>query len=183
MIAARGALVLQTGRPVLAVPPEATALSAAKVIVAWKDTREARRAIHDALPFLKRAAAVTLTEIVGGGDAIAASEARLADVAAHLARRGVRSQASVAIEAKGSPAAHQLWTSPSDKGRISSSPAPTATPGSSSGCSEVSPAHCWPRRPNLCCSATEPEALATAFPRRPRNAGAPGASIRMIEAG
>lgn len=107
-IATPGALVLQTGRPVLAAPPEAAALAAAKVLVAWKDTRESRRAIHDALPFLKRATDVVLTEIVESREFAAAAEARLADVAAHLARHGVKSQVSIAVEEKGATAAHQL---------------------------------------------------------------------------
>lgn len=107
-VAAPGALVLQTGRPVLAVPPQATGLHAAKVLIAWKDTRESRRAAHDALPFLKGAAEVLLTEVVESPAAVAASEARLADVAAHLSRHGVKSRASVAVEETDSAAAEQL---------------------------------------------------------------------------
>ena len=107
-IAAPGALVLLAGCPVLAAPPEATKLTAAKVLVAWKDTRESRRAMHDALPFLKRATEVILTEIVGNRDAAAAAESRLADVASHLARHGVKAQTSVTVEEKGATAAHQL---------------------------------------------------------------------------
>lgn len=110
-IAAPGALILQTGRPVLAVPTEASALNAAKVVVAWKDSREARRAVHDALPFLQRAATVLLTEIVGSRDLAVSAEARLADVAAHLLRHGVKAQASVDVEDKGSTGAQQLLDS------------------------------------------------------------------------
>src|SRR6516162_5692154 len=50
-----GTIILAAGRPVLVVPPEIDRLEFSRVLVAWKDTREARRAIHDALPFLKLA--------------------------------------------------------------------------------------------------------------------------------
>jgi hypothetical protein len=38
-------LVMMAGRPVLLVPPEVQDLKLGKVLVAWKDTREARRAV------------------------------------------------------------------------------------------------------------------------------------------
>ena len=47
-----GAVLMEVGRPVLVVPPGIERLAARRVVVGWKDTREARRAIHDALPFL-----------------------------------------------------------------------------------------------------------------------------------
>ncbi len=39
-----GDLVMQAGRPVLAVPAAIAALDARRIVIAWKDTREARRA-------------------------------------------------------------------------------------------------------------------------------------------
>ena len=47
-----GALLMEVGRPVLVVPPGIERLAAKRVVVAWKDTREARRVLHDALPLL-----------------------------------------------------------------------------------------------------------------------------------
>ncbi len=47
-----GALLMEAGRPVLLVPPGLERLAPRRVVVAWKDTREARRAVHDALPLL-----------------------------------------------------------------------------------------------------------------------------------
>ena len=44
-------LVMQAGRPLFVVPPEAEFLGLKNALVAWKDTREARRAVADALPF------------------------------------------------------------------------------------------------------------------------------------
>ncbi|MGV8955806.1 MAG: hypothetical protein ACOH2M_32225 [Cypionkella sp.] len=50
-----GELLLGAGRPVLIAAAGVKKLKANKVIVAWKDTKEARRAIADALPLLKLA--------------------------------------------------------------------------------------------------------------------------------
>ena len=45
-----GDLVMQAGRPVLVVPPKTASLKQKCAVVAWKDAREARRAVSDALP-------------------------------------------------------------------------------------------------------------------------------------
>jgi len=58
-----GDLVMDAGRPVLFVPPEVNFLSATRIVVAWKDTREARRAVWDGMPFLKRAAEVSIVAV------------------------------------------------------------------------------------------------------------------------
>jgi nucleotide-binding universal stress UspA family protein len=50
-----GITILRAGRPVMLVPEKIDLLEARRIMVAWKDTREARRAVRDALPFLKRA--------------------------------------------------------------------------------------------------------------------------------
>src|SRR6266511_3190195 len=50
-----GITILRAGRPVMLVPEKIDSLEARRIVVAWKDTREARRAVRDALPFLKRA--------------------------------------------------------------------------------------------------------------------------------
>jgi len=52
MAAPTGGLLMEVGRPVLVVPPGVERLAIKRVVVAWKDAPEARRAIHDALPFL-----------------------------------------------------------------------------------------------------------------------------------
>ena len=81
-------VVLRVGRPVMVVPPEMEAPDLDIVIVAWKDTREARRAIADALPLLKKASQVFVVEIAAADDSPAAQR-RLHDVAAWLGRHGV----------------------------------------------------------------------------------------------
>lgn len=87
-------LIMQAGRPVLIVPPSVAEVSAQHIFVGWKDTRESRRAVLDALPLLKRAAQVTVMEIAAPG---MLEEARfnVGDVASWLRHHGVsaRSQA------------------------------------------------------------------------------------------
>ena len=58
-----GALLLPVGRPVLLVPTGLNHLHANRIAVAWKDTREARRALSDSLPFLHDAEKVFLVEV------------------------------------------------------------------------------------------------------------------------
>ena len=55
--------LLRAGRPFLVVPDAVGALKSDRVVVGWKNTREARRAVADALPFLVHASAVTIVEI------------------------------------------------------------------------------------------------------------------------
>jgi nucleotide-binding universal stress UspA family protein len=78
-----GALVLRAGRPVLVVPAGVRSLAPRRVLIAWKDTREARRAVADALPFLHVAAEVILLEVCERGDEQPA-QTRLKDVASYL---------------------------------------------------------------------------------------------------
>jgi len=89
-----GDLVMQAGRPVLTVPTAATTLPLAHVLVAWKDTREARRALSDALPLLQRATAVSVVEIAAELD-LDAAHGHVADVVHWLKRHRVEARASV----------------------------------------------------------------------------------------
>jgi nucleotide-binding universal stress UspA family protein len=80
-----GALLLRVGRPVLTVPAGISSLTGRRVVVAWKDTREARRAVQDALPFLHRADEIIITKVCESTDDVAPSQTRLRDVAQYLA--------------------------------------------------------------------------------------------------
>ena len=101
-----GDILMQAGRPVLIVPPGLEALDAASIVVAWKDTRESRRVLSDALPFLKRASKVLVAGVCEDRDE-AAAEADLKDVAGLLARHGV--EASIQVRAPGkAPVAEAL---------------------------------------------------------------------------
>jgi nucleotide-binding universal stress UspA family protein len=79
-------LVLTVGRPVLIACPYDDDFSAQRVIVAWKDTREARRAVSDALPLLKAAEEVFIVAI---GDETRRAGAE--DVSDYLLRHGIKS--------------------------------------------------------------------------------------------
>lgn len=89
-------VIMQAGRPVLVVPAGCADIDFNWVLVAWKDTREARRAVADALPMLQRAHHVQLVEIADAKDKDEAS-ARLDDVAAWLARHKIRASCTVAL--------------------------------------------------------------------------------------
>ena len=91
-----GELIMQAGRPVLIVPPEAEFLEAKHILVAWKDTREARRAVLDALPLLRAANDVTVVEIVERADVGSAAH-RGEDVAAWLRLHGVCAGANALV--------------------------------------------------------------------------------------
>jgi nucleotide-binding universal stress UspA family protein len=88
-----GELVLTSGRPVLVVPGTAAALDGRAVLVAWKDSRESRRALADALPFLRLAERVRLLEVCDEDEAQDV-QARLDAIARSLARHGVRAEAT-----------------------------------------------------------------------------------------
>ncbi len=83
-----GDLVMQAGRPVLIAPPRIEHLRLDHVMIGWKDTREARRAILDALPFLAAAKRVSIVEIAPEA-VLPAAHARIADVVAWLGRHGI----------------------------------------------------------------------------------------------
>ena len=85
-------LILNAGRPVLLVPSDAHEPDLRCVVVAWKDTREARRATADALPMLALAGRVLVVEVAEVGE-LPLARARLEDVAGWLGRHGVASEA------------------------------------------------------------------------------------------
>ena len=58
-----GDLVMQSGRPVLIIPPATVELKARNVLVGWNDTRESRRAVSDALPWLQTAERVLVVQV------------------------------------------------------------------------------------------------------------------------
>jgi len=91
------ALTLQAGRPVLVVPTNGQPLSAGKIVLAWKDTREARRALTDAMPFFESAEGVLVLEVCEG-DGVEDARIRTEDVAESLRRRGVKADAKVVTQ-------------------------------------------------------------------------------------
>ncbi|MDP9046266.1 MAG: universal stress protein [Pseudomonadota bacterium] len=82
-------LIMQAGRPVLTVPVSASTMTLEQVLVGWKDTREARRAVADALPLLKHAKRVSVVEIAVQ-DNLDAAGTHVRDVVAWLGRHGIK---------------------------------------------------------------------------------------------
>jgi nucleotide-binding universal stress UspA family protein len=82
-------LLMNLGRPMMVVPPEVDRLKLSSVVVGWKDTREARRAVVDALPLLQRANEVTVVEIIENDDDRRSAARRTSDVVAWLERHKV----------------------------------------------------------------------------------------------
>jgi nucleotide-binding universal stress UspA family protein len=109
-----GGAVLKVGRPTLIVPEGAGSLRADHVVIGWKDSREARRAVQDALPFLHEATRVTVVEICESGEEAAAQE-HIDDVARYLTRHRISGGPRVIIHQEGSGAA-QLVRLAQDEG-------------------------------------------------------------------
>ncbi|KAA1014297.1 universal stress protein [Paraburkholderia panacisoli] len=82
-------LILSSGRPVLLVPYASNERSTgARVLVAWDGSREATRAVHDALPFMRTAQRTTILSVNAAHES---ERARIpgADIATVIARHGV----------------------------------------------------------------------------------------------
>ncbi len=100
-------VLLGAGRPLIVVPAYGSfAACGETVLVGWTETREAARAVHDALPILAGARAVTVLTIEGReGDGEAGEEAvPAAAIAEHLVRHGVPATAARTIAGGLSPA-------------------------------------------------------------------------------
>ncbi|MFN4088537.1 MAG: universal stress protein [Alphaproteobacteria bacterium] len=87
-------VVLAAGRPVLVVPPIGAAHPFRRVLVGWNGSREAARAVHDALPLLRRADIVTVLAIVADRPATDPQSVPCAEICQALARHGVRVEAA-----------------------------------------------------------------------------------------
>ena len=80
------ALVVGSGRPVLGLPPgKQPDRIGRNIVIAWDDSREASRAVHDALPFLLDARSVRVISLGNGAQAADAANLLLA----HLGRLGI----------------------------------------------------------------------------------------------
>ncbi|TIQ34936.1 MAG: universal stress protein [Mesorhizobium sp.] len=96
-----GALILSTGRPVLFAADDLSLLKGDKVMVAWKDCRESRRALVDAMPFLRNAKEVTVFSAAEDGALVARDGT--ADVVRFLMKHGVQARSEF-LESDGSSA-------------------------------------------------------------------------------
>ncbi len=90
-----GDLVMQIGRPILVVPPQVKSLGLKLAMVCWKDTREARRAVSDALPLLQKMQEVVVVEVISDESSRDAAHGRVDDVIAWLKRHSIEAFARV----------------------------------------------------------------------------------------
>ena len=104
-----GDFVMQAGRPVLVVPPEVERLLLKCAIVAWKDAREARRAVNDALPLLRKVEEVVVVEVVEAESGRTAAHGRLDDVVSWLDRHGITASPRVFHFAAEKEPVEKLW--------------------------------------------------------------------------
>jgi nucleotide-binding universal stress UspA family protein len=84
-------LVVAAGRPVLVVPYAGTFETVGKrVLVAWDGTREANRALHDALPLMTEAEAVTVMFVGAQEKELEQSRPALGRIVGHLQRHEIK---------------------------------------------------------------------------------------------
>ena len=83
-------LILDVGRPVVAVPYAGRfSRIGERVLVAWNGSREATRAVHDALPILVGAKLVHVIAVNPSGGMAGHGDVPGADICLHLSRHGV----------------------------------------------------------------------------------------------
>jgi nucleotide-binding universal stress UspA family protein len=99
--------ILRMGRPAIVVPEHVSELKADRIVVGWKDAREARIAVQQALPFLAIASEVTIIELCLADEQDAARR-RVEDVAKYLSMRDVKCRTDVRVHTTESDAAHLL---------------------------------------------------------------------------
>ena len=89
-------LVMSASRPVLLVPNKTIPKGFERIIVAWKNTREAQRAIADALPLLVNCPHVTVLKIVPSEQLVTA-QPDLEGVKRWLGQHHVEAEATVTV--------------------------------------------------------------------------------------
>ena len=80
-------VVLRCGRPVLVVPAGVQPGALANVAVAWDGSREAVRAVHDALPLLRLSRSAQIVKMIASSSNDDIDDAR--NLSAHLANHGI----------------------------------------------------------------------------------------------
>ena len=87
------AAFMQSGRPTLVIPYiGARTLPPARALIAWDGSREASRAVGDAMPLLTRAESVTVLVVDPASLKGRVGEQPGADLATHLARHGIHAE-------------------------------------------------------------------------------------------
>jgi nucleotide-binding universal stress UspA family protein len=88
-----GELVLSSGRPIIDVADASSSAALDTICIGWKDTREARRAVSDALPLLRLAKDVVALTVTEGE--YSAERSSLDDLVGWLKAHGVVARADV----------------------------------------------------------------------------------------
>jgi nucleotide-binding universal stress UspA family protein len=84
-------VLFESGHGVYFVPPASHPRERlSRVVVAWSDTREAARAVGEALPFLRTASEAEIVVVEANGQKSATRGYNAVDIAAHLDRQGVK---------------------------------------------------------------------------------------------
>ena len=86
-------VVLRCGRPVVVVPAAVGPISFARVAIAWDGSREAVRAVHDALPLLALSQSVKLVTVIAPEAVESSDDAK--HLSAHLANHGIKIEPGV----------------------------------------------------------------------------------------
>lgn len=98
-------MTLCAGRPVLTLPYQFSQSEIGKnIVVAWNGKREATRAVHDAMPFLTNASAVSILQINPDKGIDIPCE----DIAKHLSRHGINAEVNSAYAYNKDVGAHIL---------------------------------------------------------------------------
>jgi nucleotide-binding universal stress UspA family protein len=106
-------LVQGLGRPVLIVPYVGEFTTFDHVMIAWNGTREAARALYDAMFIIERADAVTVIEVDAPGSPGESPSHLAADVVAALKRRGIEAAAEATVT-DGTPVADIILSRAAD---------------------------------------------------------------------
>lgn len=93
-----GDLALEAGRPLLILPRGVKSLNLRRVVIGWKEAREPRRAVADALPLLALAEHVTVLQ-AARKELLEFVRGNLRDVVRWLGRHGVEAVPAVAVGA------------------------------------------------------------------------------------
>jgi len=109
-------VTLASGRPILVVPYAGHFETVGHhVLIGWNATREATRAVNDAMPLLAAADVVTVLTIDAREGPDAHGEIPGADISLHLARHGVKAEVERTVSA-GIPAGDVLLSRAADLG-------------------------------------------------------------------
>lgn len=93
------AIIVAAGRPVLVVPYAGTFDTVGRrALVAWDGTREAVRAVNDALPLLGQAEAVTVMYVGAQETNLAQHRPSLERIARHLQRHGIAAKPEETVQ-------------------------------------------------------------------------------------